>query len=127
MKKSDSATGMIIDVPESMTYKSKFPYPGFWSGAYPLLLESLMKETPLGKENRALVNEALNTSIGMLNGALSASDPLSRALLLITFSHFLSFVLSGLPRQHGVRAALMPPIDAFFPALVSLRVYGGNL
>ncbi len=71
MKKSDSATGMIIEVPESMTYKSKFPYPGFWSGAYPLLLQSLMKETPLGKENRALVNEALNTSIGMLNGEYS--------------------------------------------------------
>ena len=59
-------------------------------------------------------------SIGMLNGVLSVKDPLMRARLLITFSHFLLFVLSGLPRQHGVRAALTPPIDAFFSALVSL-------
>jgi predicted nucleic acid-binding Zn-ribbon protein len=68
MKKSDSATGMIIDVPESMTYQSKFPYPGFWSGAYPLLLQSLLENTSLGKQNKALVNDALNASINLLNG-----------------------------------------------------------
>ena len=52
---------------------------------------------------------------------------LTRARLLITFSHFLLLVLSGLPCQHGVRDALTPPIDAFFPALVSLSSCGGRI
>jgi len=71
MKKSDSATGMIIEVPGSMTYKSKFPYPGFWSGAYPLLLNSIMEHTNLNKQNKALVNDALNAAIEFLNGEYS--------------------------------------------------------
>lgn len=71
MKKSDSATGMIIEVPETMLMKSRFPFPGFWTGAYPQLLSAMMARDSLRNANRQLVSSALDTCIGLVNGEYS--------------------------------------------------------
>ncbi len=71
MKKSNEATGMIIEVPDSMNYKTKFPYPGFWTGTYQGLLPAITTHTRLSRQPKALVMEALNKSIEILNGEYS--------------------------------------------------------
>lgn len=68
MKKSNEATGMIIEVPDSMNYKTKFPYPGFWTGVYPGLLPAIMQHTRLNRQPKAVVSDALDRSIQILNG-----------------------------------------------------------
>ncbi len=67
MKKVDSATGMTIEVPASMTVRSKFPYPGFWSAAYPQLVQAIQKHA-LPNENRSAISEALTNLINLSNG-----------------------------------------------------------
>jgi len=67
MKKVDSATGMTIEVPESMAIRSKFPYPGFWGAVYPGLARAI-KEHALPNENHSVINDALTTLIEVING-----------------------------------------------------------
>ena len=67
MKKVDEVTGMIIEVPNTTSIRSKFPYPGFWSAVYPNLTQAILTHA-LPSSNRSEVSNALSMLMEMMNG-----------------------------------------------------------
>lgn len=67
MKKVDEATGMTIEVPGDAPAVGKFPYPGFWAGAYQGLVRAI-QDYALPNESTAAISGALGSLINLANG-----------------------------------------------------------